>query len=66
MIPNWVINASPLIVLGKAKLLNIISPLATVWIIPKGVVLEVSRKSPIEPLLAQLAERSQILRLISL
>jgi predicted nucleic acid-binding protein len=60
MILHWVINASPLIVLGKARLLNTISPLASCWIIPNGVVQEVSKKSPLEPLLAQLSEQSQI------
>jgi len=62
MIPHWIINASPLIVLGKANLLGVISPLATVWIIPNRVIWEVSKKTPVEPLLAQLTERSQIHR----
>ena len=34
MIKNWVLNASPIILLGKADLLKTISPLAKTWIIP--------------------------------
>lgn len=61
MIVNWVMNASPLIVLGKADLLSIVSPLATCWIIPNSVIDEVSIKSPTEPWLAQLSKHSQVL-----
>lgn len=53
-------NASPLIVLGKADLLSVISPLATCWIIPNSVINEVSIKSPTEPWLTQLAKHSQV------
>ena len=53
---NWVFDASPLIVLGKADLLTTISPLATCWLIPEGVINEVSTKSVIEPILTQLSE----------
>lgn len=35
---QWIINASPLIVLGKADLLDVISPLATTWFIPDAVI----------------------------
>jgi len=35
---NWVFDASPLIVLGKAELLTTISPLASCWLIPEGVI----------------------------
>ena len=45
---NWIINASPIILLGKAELLKTISPLAETWIIPEGVIQEVERKSPID------------------
>jgi len=38
---NLVINASPIILLGKADLLKTISPLAKTWIIPDGVIHEV-------------------------
>ncbi len=61
MIVNWVINTSPLILLGKADLLKVISPLASCWIIPNSVISEVSIKSAVEPLLAQLAKTSQVL-----
>jgi predicted nucleic acid-binding protein len=59
---NWVFDTSPLIVLGKAELLTTISPLASTWFIPEGVVQEVSQKSDIEPLLQQLSEKAQIER----
>jgi len=59
---NWVFDASPLIVLGKAELLTTISPLASCWFIPEAVVQEVSQKSAIEPLLRQLSENAQIER----
>lgn len=58
MTTNWVMNASPLIVLGKADLLSVISPLATCWIIPNSVINEVSIKPPTEPCLTQLAKHS--------
>ena len=61
---NWVFDASPLIILGKANLLKVISPLASCWFISEGVVQEVSRKSSIEPLLLQLSEGSKIKRKI--
>jgi predicted nucleic acid-binding protein len=59
---NWVFDASPLIILGKAELLTTISPLASCWFIPEGVVQEVSQKSAIEPLLLQLSENAKIER----
>ncbi len=59
---NWVFDASPLIVLGKAELLTTISPLASCWLIPKCVVQEISQKSAIEPLLLQLSENAKIKR----
>lgn len=62
MTHKWIFNASPLILLGKACLLNSISPLADYWIVPESVVREVSRKSLIEPMLAQLSEQSAVQR----
>ena len=59
---NWVFDASPLIVLGKAKLLKIISPLAICWFIPQSVEQEISHKSSIEPLLLQLSEKAKVER----
>ena len=57
---NWVIDASPLIILGKADLLKTVSALATCWFIPEEVIQEVSRKSAMEPFLAQLAEHAEV------
>jgi predicted nucleic acid-binding protein len=62
MKPNWVFDASPLIVLGKADLLSSVSPLAENWIIPEGVVKEVSRKGDIDLLLSKLSEDSRVER----
>ena len=43
---NWALNASPIILLGKAGLLKTVSPLAKVWIIPESVIREVEAKRP--------------------
>jgi len=43
----FVLNASPIILLGKADLLNTVSPLADLWIVPEKVVSEVEAKRPI-------------------
>jgi|GEM_PF-6014901 len=51
MSKNRVINASPIILLGKADLLKTLSPLAEKWIIPDGVLNEVQAKRPIDPYL---------------
>jgi len=52
---NWVLNASPIILLGKAVLLKTISPLANAWIIPEGVIQEVEAKRPIESYLSDVS-----------
>lgn len=59
---NLVINASPIILLGKTDLLKIISPLAKTWIIPDGVIHEVQAKRPIDPSLSSLASNSTVVR----
>ncbi|RKZ78422.1 MAG: hypothetical protein DRR19_26450 [Candidatus Parabeggiatoa sp. nov. 1] len=59
---NWIIDASSLIVLGKADLLKTISPLAECWVVPESVVQEVLEKSAIEPLLSQLSENAKVER----
>jgi len=59
---NLVINASPIILLGKADLLKTISPLAKTWIIPDGVIHEVQEKRPIDPYLSALASNSEVMR----
>ncbi|MBW1796642.1 MAG: DUF3368 domain-containing protein [Deltaproteobacteria bacterium] len=62
MSKNRVINASPIILLGKADLLKTISPLAEKWIIPDGVLNEVQAKRPIDPYLSGLASNSEVVR----
>ncbi|MBC8430525.1 MAG: hypothetical protein H8D96_01270 [Desulfobacterales bacterium] len=59
---NLVINASPIILLGKADLLKTISPLAKRWIIPDGVIHEVQAKRPIDSYLSGLASNSEVVR----
>ena len=56
----WVMNACPLIVLGKARLLRTISPLAREWIIPERVIQEIRVKQSIEPYLEELASGASI------
>ena len=57
---NWALNASPIILLGKAGLLKIVSPLAKLWIIPEGVIREVEAKRPIESYLSEIAYNSEV------
>ena len=59
---NWILNASPLILLGKAGLLRTISPLAECWHIPENVVRELSRRSSIDAILSELSENAQVYR----
>ncbi|WDN89404.1 hypothetical protein BuS5_02372 [Desulfosarcina sp. BuS5] len=59
---NLVINASPIILLGKAVLLKTISPLARTWIIPDGVIHEVQFKRSIDPYLSDLPSNSEVER----
>lgn len=60
--PKWILNASPLILLGKTHLLSTISPLAEQWLILAGVITEVERKRPIEPYLNELKTQAQVMR----
>ncbi len=59
---NWVLDASPIILLGKADLLKTVSPLAKVWIIPEGVIREVEAKRPIEPYLPEISYSSEVVQ----
>jgi len=59
---NWVLDASPIILLGKADLLRTISPLANAWIIPEGVIREVEAKRSIEPYLSDISCNSKIIQ----
>jgi predicted nucleic acid-binding protein len=60
MTSDWIFNASPLILLGKADLPDIISPPAEHWIIPESVAKEVSRKSSADLIVKQLSEQSEV------
>jgi predicted nucleic acid-binding protein len=62
MSDNFILNASPMILLGKADLLKTISPLAKSWVIPKGVIREVEMKRSIEPYVLDLSCKSKVLK----
>ena len=62
MSDNFILNASPIILLGKADLLKTISPLAKSWIIPKGVVEEIEKKRSIETYLSCLSYNSKVIQ----
>jgi predicted nucleic acid-binding protein len=51
----FILNASPIILLGKAGLLKTVSPLADLWIVPEKVVSEVEAKIPISANLSDLS-----------
>lgn len=59
---SFILNASPVILLGKAGLLKTISPLAESWIVPEGVVDEIEVKRPIDPYLSDLTKSSKVSR----
>jgi len=59
---NWVLDASPIILLGKADLLKTVSPLAKIWIIPEGVIREVEAKRPIESYLSEISYGSEVVK----
>ncbi len=50
----FILNASPIILLGKADLLCIVSPLAELWVVPDGVISEIESKRPIAQYLVDL------------
>lgn len=58
----YILNASPIILLGKANLFNTIAPLADTWIVPEGVVEEVESKRSISSYLPEAETRSAIPR----
>ncbi|MDZ7833028.1 MAG: hypothetical protein U5L07_14870 [Desulfobacterales bacterium] len=51
----FVLNASPIILLGKAGLLKTVSPLADLWVVPEKVVSEVEVKKPVSAYLSDLS-----------
>ncbi len=56
----FVLNASPLILLSKAGLLQIIGPVSPLWVIPDGVVAEFEKKKSIDPYVAELKSCSKV------
>jgi len=57
---QWMLDASPLILLEKIDFLNIMSRLADVWLIPNAVVQEIERKNPIQGYLTELSIYSHV------
>ena len=57
-----ILDASPIILLGKADLLGKIAPLAESWLIPERVVAEVEAKRPIDDLSRRLQENASLER----
>lgn len=55
----FILNASPLILLGKAGLLLTVAPLADLWIVPHGVAAEVETKRSIDRYITELEFRSK-------
>jgi len=58
----FVLNASPLILLGKADLLRTVSPLAELWTVPDGVIAEVESKRSIDSYFLELEYSSRVSR----
>ncbi len=56
----FILNASPIILLGKAGLLCTISPLADLWIVPDGVISEIESKKPIAQYLEELGSAAEV------
>jgi predicted nucleic acid-binding protein len=56
----FILNASPIILLGKAGLLCTISPLADLWIVPDGVTSEIESKRPIAQYLDELGSAAKV------
>ena len=53
----FILNASPIILLGKAGLLKTISPLAESWVVPEGVIAEVEAKRSIDSYLDRIYKK---------
>ena len=58
----FILNASPIILLGKADLLRTVAPLVEHWVVPEGVAKEVETKRPIGQHLADLEHSSSVTR----
>ena len=56
----FILNASPIIFLGKAQLLRTISPLGDTWIIPQGVAQEVAAKRPMSFYIPDLSTHAHV------
>lgn len=59
---NWILDASPIIILEKAGLLETVSTLAKTWMIPEAVIREIEEKAPIKSYLNTLSHGAKIIR----
>jgi predicted nucleic acid-binding protein len=56
----FILNASPIILLGKAGLLCTVSPLAELWVVPDGVISEIETKRPVAQYLGELGYAAEV------
>lgn len=56
----WILNASPIIIIGKAGLLYTISPITKNWLISQGVFEEISRKGSASLYLKELSTAAKV------
>ncbi len=56
----YVLDSSPLILLGKADLLAVISPIAGTWMVPQQVIAEIEVKKSASPFLKDLAISAKV------
>lgn len=58
----FILNTSPLIVLGKSDLLKVLSPLAQEWVVPENVISEVEVQRKIDCFLDNLSAKAKVKR----
>lgn len=56
----WILNASPIIVIGKAGLLETVSPITRNWLIPEGVFNEISQKGEATQYVKRLSANAEV------
>lgn len=60
MVQEWILNASPLILLHKIDFLETMSKLAKTWLIPEAVAQEIGEKRPIDDYVTQLSVKAHV------
>ncbi len=61
MVTLWVVNASPVILLARVGLLDLLQRLGPPVVIPNAAVLEIQRKGPADPTVQTLAQANWLL-----